>query len=41
MQTNIETVGKSSKWITLNALRILKQLSKTSNGELKQVLAKA
>jgi len=41
MQVNIETVGKPSKWITLNALRILKRLNKTSNEQLKQVLAKA
>jgi len=41
MQVNIEAVGKPSKWITLNALRVLKRLSKTSNEQLKQVLAKA
>jgi hypothetical protein len=27
MQTNIEAKGKSSKWITLIALRVLKRLS--------------
>jgi len=31
MQTNIEAKGKRSKWITLNALRVLKQLSKDNN----------
>jgi len=41
MQVNIETVGKPSKWITLNALRILKRLSKTRNEQLRQVLANA
>jgi len=41
MQANIETVGKPSKWITLNALRVLKRLHETSNEQLKQVLAKA
>jgi len=40
MQTNIETVGKPSKWITLNALKVLKRLNKTKNEQLKQVLAK-
>jgi hypothetical protein len=41
MQTKIETVCKPSKWITLNALRILKRLNKTGNDQLKQVLAEA
>jgi len=41
MQANIETVGKPSKWITLNALRILKRLNETSNEQLRKVLAKA
>jgi len=40
MQANIETVGKPSKWITLNALRVLKRLHETNNTQLKQVLAK-
>jgi len=40
MQTNIETVGKPSKWVTLNALRVLKRLHQTSNKQLKEVLAK-
>jgi hypothetical protein len=31
MQTNIEVRGKSSKWVTLNALRVLKYLSKDSD----------
>jgi len=41
MQANIETVGKPSKWITLNALRVLKHLHETNNKHLKGVLAKA
>jgi len=41
MQANIETVGKPSKWITLNALKVLKRLHETGNEQLKQVLAKA
>jgi len=41
MQTNLETVGKSSKWITLNALRVLKRLYETRNEQLRKVLAKA
>jgi len=40
MQANIETVGKPSKWITLNALRVLKRLHKTNNTQLKEVLTK-
>jgi hypothetical protein len=40
MQTNIETVGKPSKWITLNALRVLKRLHLTSNEQLKEVIAR-
>jgi len=35
MQTNIETVGKPSKWITLYALRVLKRLHKLDSEELK------
>ena len=31
MQTNIEAKGKPSKWITLNALRVLKYLSKNNS----------
>jgi prenyltransferase beta subunit len=38
MQANIETVGKPSKWITLNALRVLKRLHETSNEQMKDVL---
>jgi len=41
MQANIETVGKPSKWITLNALRVLKRLHETKNKQLKEALAKA
>jgi len=41
MQVNIETVGSPSKWITLNALRILKSLHETTNKELREVLAKS
>jgi len=41
MQANIEPVGKPSKWITLNALRVLKRLHQTNNERLKQVLAEA
>ena len=40
MHTNIETVGEPSKWITLNALSVLKRMNKTNNNKLKQVLAK-
>lgn len=36
MQTNIEAVGKPSKWITLNALRVLKRLQKTRNKRLRE-----
>jgi len=39
MQANIEAVGKPSKWITLNALKVLKQLHKTKNRRLKEVLS--
>lgn len=39
MQANIEAVGKPSKWITLNALRVLKHLHETNNEHLKEVLA--
>jgi len=41
MQTNIEAVGKPSKWITLNALRVLKRLYKTKSKQLRKVLAEA
>jgi prenyltransferase beta subunit len=41
MQTNIEAVGKPSKWITLNALKVLKRLSETRNGEIKKALSDA
>ncbi len=40
MQANIETVGKPSKWITLNALKVLKRLHKTRNEKLMEVLSK-
>jgi hypothetical protein len=40
MQANIEAVGKPSKWITLNALRVLKRLSETKNRQLQDMLAK-
>ena len=36
MQTNIETVGKPSKWITLYALRVLKRLHKLDSEDLKE-----
>jgi hypothetical protein len=39
MQTNIEPVGKPSKWITLNALRVLTRLHETKNKRLKEVLS--
>jgi len=41
MQANIEAVGEPSKWITLNALRVLKRLQKTKSEQLKEVLSKA
>ena len=40
MQTNIETVGKPSKWITLNALKVLKNLQETKSEELKQTTSR-
>lgn len=40
MQTNIETIGKPSKWITLNALNVLKNLQETKNEELKQITSR-
>ncbi len=40
MQANIETVGNPSKWITLNALKVIKRLRETNNKELQRVLAK-
>lgn len=39
MQTNIETVGKPSKWITLNALKVLKCLQETKTEKLKQIIS--
>jgi len=39
MQANIETVSKPSKWISLNALRVLKRLYETKNEKLREVLA--
>jgi len=39
MQANVEAVGKPSKWITLNALRVLKRLHMTTSRQLKGVLA--
>lgn len=39
MQTNIEPVGKPSKWMTLNALIALRSLQGTKNQELKQVMS--
>jgi len=41
MQANIETIGKPSKWITLNALKVIKRLTETNNKQLQEVLAKA
>jgi len=38
MQTNIETVGKPSKWITLNVLRVMKRLCQTKDAKLKSAL---
>ena len=40
MHVNFEPVGKPSKWITLNALRVLKRLHKTRNRQLRAVLEK-
>jgi len=40
MHADIETVGKPSKWITLNGLRILKRLQQTKNKKLKEALVK-
>jgi len=40
MQANIEPVGKPSKWVTLNALRVLRRLNATKNEQLKEVLVK-
>ena len=40
MQTNIEAVGKPSKWITLNALRVVKRLHETSSRQIRKVLVK-
>jgi hypothetical protein len=33
MQTNLEQKGKPSKWITLNALRVLKRVSRTRGAQ--------
>jgi hypothetical protein len=41
MHANIETVGKPSKWVTLNALKVLKRLKEIKNDELREVLAEA
>jgi len=41
MHANIETAGKPSKWITLNALKVLKRLKETRNDKLREILAKA
>ncbi len=41
MHANIEAVGKPSKWITLNALKVLKRLETTKNEELRMILAKS
>jgi hypothetical protein len=38
MQANLEAVGKPSKWVTLNALKVLKQLHKTENKRLREAL---
>jgi len=40
MQANLEPVGKPSKWVTLNALTVLKQLHKTKNKRLREVLGR-
>ncbi len=40
MHANIEAVGKSSKWITLNALKVLKRLEETEDEDLRKALAK-
>lgn len=39
MQANLEAVGKPSKWVTLNALKVLKRLNKTRNAQLREVLS--
>jgi hypothetical protein len=39
MQTNIEPVGKLSKWITLHAVKVLKRLQDTRNKHLREVLS--
>lgn len=41
MHANIEVVGKPSKWITLNAIRVLKRLQGTRNKQLQDVLGKS
>jgi hypothetical protein len=40
MHVTIEKLGAPSKWITLNALRVLNRLQQTKNGKLKSALAK-
>ena len=40
MQVNLEPIGKPSKWITLNALRVLKRLHETKDKQLRAVLEK-
>lgn len=39
MQTNIEAVGRPSKWVTLNALRVVKRLHETKNRRIQNALA--
>jgi hypothetical protein len=41
MQANIESVGRPSKWITLNALRVLKRLYKTRNEKVREALSES
>jgi prenyltransferase beta subunit len=41
MHANIEIIGKPSKWITLNALKVLKRLDRTKNDKLRRVMKKA
>ncbi len=40
MQTNIETTGRPSKWITLNALMVLKNLQETKNDKIRQIMSR-
>lgn len=39
MHANLERIGKPSKWITLNALKVLKRLHETDNKRLKGIMA--